>query len=199
MDNTISESIVERYKSILNEDLLEEIAKRLGSDWFSLSFYLELPFGVLDDLQESIRVPVTLKPFQMLKLWKKIRPNNDLEIEEICKALMNSHRRDLTDFIKKNTEGKNIIDNILMKNLSDHLVREWFTLGIYLGVSYADLTNINESIIPQCTQLPARTLLQKWKTFMSTFDEQTILQDFLKALINIKRNDLVVYIKSKLQ
>lgn len=194
----MSGGIDKQYNSILNDILLEDIACKLGSDWWSLGCHLQLPIGLLDDLQESVRVPVTQMPIQMLKLWKKTRSTESCEIADICDALIKTHRRDLTYLIRNNLEEEMTVNNILIAKLSDCLVRDWFTLGIYLGLSYTELTIIKESIKPKCGEFPASILLRAWKAHMNTYDKEILLQDFLKALKNIKRNDLVLYVQSRL-
>lgn len=181
--------------SILNNKILEEIAIRLGSDWYNLSFHLKLPDDTLNILQESVIVPVTQKPFQMFKRWREIRQQSTSEIHEIYEALIKCHRRDLADFVMANSLQNIHMNNILMKNLSDKLVREWFTLGIYLGISYSDLTIIDTSVVPQCYKSPGIILLHKWKDFILPYGDVTALSNLLEALTIIKRNDLIIYIK----
>lgn len=177
---------------ILNDSIIEQLVRRLGEDWYILSFYLELPTPFLDELRQNVWIPVSRKPFEMLKLWRKKRIQDKTEQEEICEALIKCHRRDLTDFIQNNLQDNSILDDLLIKNLSDHLAREWFSLGIYLGLSYTELTNISESIIPRCRLLSGKLLLNKWKE-LTPINNQ--VQDLIEAMRTIKRNDLAMYIE----
>ena len=134
-------------KSILNENLLYEIASRLGHDWNHLGFYLKLELGVLNDLQESVTVPVTQKPFQMFKRWRKIRSQRISEVQELSEALIKCRRRDLSEFVRNNCHNKENIDDVVLNNLSHNLIREWFELGSFLKIPWSDLNIINESIV----------------------------------------------------
>lgn len=197
MSDSDSGCELDLQKSIFDEEMLTIIASRLGYDWSGLGCYLTLKDGDLMALHESVVIPVCQKPLRMFKRWREMRTNTIPEKEEIQTALIKSRRRDMSEFVKRNSEGADKISDSILKELSDHLVKEWYTLGVYLGIPFAELDVIDQSTVAKCNK-PGITLLKKWKDFMSPHGELLAEQEILNALKIIKRFDLVSFIESTL-
>lgn len=186
-------------KSIFNDNVLRKIGFMLGWDWMKLGCYLRMESSVLVNIGEIVSIPVAQMPIKMLKRWRETRPTETLEIEVISKALIRIGRRDLSEFIEKNSTSEITIDDITMVNLCGRLIRVWFDLGMCLGLTYDDLTFIKDSTVPRTNELPGIILLEKWRDSIKHQGEDKAVQSILIAVKSIRRYDLVTYIEENTQ
>lgn len=88
------------------------------------------------------------------------------------------------------------MSRVFIKTLSDHLIRDWFTLGVYLGVPSSELQIIEDSTVARNPKAPGFTLLQKWRD-SRTLGEKGATNELLDALKAIRRNDLVRFLETR--
>lgn len=100
---------------LVNDELLHRIASRLGSDWYHLGHCLHNPF-VADILKHTI-VSAEEIPLQMLQKWREIRDPSVSEVQEICKALVKCHRRDLAEMVRENCQENGMITFLVQQTI----------------------------------------------------------------------------------
>ena len=79
--------------------------------------------------------------------------------------------------------------------LQDHLIKEWFTFGLYLGLSVSELNVLETNSIAYAEkQASVRHMLTRWK---DKFGKEATWNKIVDALRNMKQNALAKDLEAK--